>query len=484
MRMSRNKASVRTWTTTLGTLVSLIGMAIGGMQVRGDEPAKPDADARAKRPNVLFLLTDDQRADTIHALGNPSIRTPNLDRLAESGFVFRNAYCMGGNVPAVCLPSRTMLMSGRSLFHLKGATAAAPSFPRSFNDAGYLTYHHGKRGNTPQAIQANFQINKYLKDDQEERSSGFPGKVIADDAIAFLGDRPRERPFFMYLAFANPHDPRVVNREYRDRYDERSIPLPLNFRPLHPFNNGDLLVRDEQLAPWPRTPEVVRAHLTDYYGVITYLDMQIGRILQALKDRGGYDDTIIVFSSDQGLAMGSHGLFGKQNIYEDGMKVPLIVAGPGIAGGRSDAFAYLLDLLPTVCDLAGVQAPSGVDGKSLAPILRGSSQGVRDAVFLAYRDVQRSIHVGDWKLIRYPQINRSQLFNLKDDPAETRDLAADREHAGKLDELMKRLGAEQARHDDTLELTSAHPVPAEVDPSFFRAQPGAVKAKRAKVPGR
>jgi arylsulfatase A-like enzyme len=482
----RVTAIVRCGMLILGTLVIIAGPALPETQVRGQEAPKAEAPAGnpaagIKRPNVLFLFTDDQRADTIHALGNASIRTPNLDRLAETGFVFRNAYCLGGNVPAVCLPSRTMLISGRSLFHLKGATADASSLPRSFNDAGYLTYHHGKRGNTPQAIQANYQINKYLKNDQQERSSGYPGKEIADEAIAFLGDRPRDKPFFMYLAFANPHDPRVVNREYRDRYDEPSMPLPKNYRPFHPFNNGELLIRDEQLAPWPRTPEVVREHLTDYYGVITYLDMQIGRILQALKDQRVYDDTIIVFSSDHGLAVGSHGLFGKQNIYEDGMKVPLIVAGPGIPRGRSDAFAYLFDVYPTLCGLAGLPEPSGIDGKSLAPVIRGQSRGVRDAVFLAYRDVQRSIRLGDWKLIRYPQINRSQLFNLKDDPSEINDLADDPRHADRVKELTAALADEQKAYDDTLMLTSAQPKPAEVDASFFRPNEPA-RSKRVPAP--
>ena len=180
---------------------------------------------------------------------------------------------------------------------------------------------------------------------------------------------------------------------------------------------------------------VVREHLTDYYGVITYLDMQIGRILEALKDQGAYDNTIIVFSSDHGLALGSHGLFGKQNIYEDGMKVPLIFAGPGIPRGRSDAFAYLFDVFPTLSELAGVPVSAKIDGKSLTPVIRGQSEGVRDTVFLAYRDFQCAIRQGDWKLIRYPQINRSQLFNLKDDPAETKDLAGDPASAGKLKEL-------------------------------------------------
>jgi arylsulfatase A-like enzyme len=339
--------------------------------------------------------------------------------------------------------------------------------PRSFNAAGYVTYHHGKRGNTPHAIQAHFQTNRYLTNDQQERSSGFPGKEIADAAVAFLHERPRDRPFFMYLAFANPHDPRVINAKDRARYDEATLPLPRNYRPFHTFNNGELLVRDEQLAPWPRSEAVVRRHLTDYYGVITHLDGQIGRIFKTLKDQGDYDNTIIVFSSDHGLALGSHGLFGKQNVYEDGMKVPLIVAGPGIPRDRSEAFAYLYDLFPTLCELAGLPVPEGLDGKSLAAVIKGQSEGVRDRVLLAYRDVQRAIRVGDWKLIRYPQINRSQLFNLKDDPFEINDLAAEARWAGKRDELTARLEAAQRAGGDTLALTTAEPQPAEVDPSFF-----------------
>ena len=201
--------------------------------------------------------------------------------------------------------------------------------------------------------------------------------------------------------------------------------------------------------------------------------MEIGRILDELKEQGVYDNTIIIFSSDHGLAIGSHGLFGKQNIYEDGMKVPLIFTGPGIPKGRSAAYAYLFDLFPTICDLAGLPAPRGIDGKSLAPVIRGKSEGVRDAVFLAYRDFQRSVRKGDWKLIRYPQINRSQLFNLKADPGETTDLAGDPAHREKLEEMTALLKAQQEQYDDSLALTSPDPKPAEVDESFFRGhEPG------------
>jgi len=414
-----------------------------------------------RKPNVLFLFTDDQRADAIGALGNPRVETPNLDRLVESGFAFRNAYCMGGDISAVCTPSRYMLLSGLSLFHRKNASPDRPNFPRAMKEAGYYAYHHGKRGNTCLPIQKLFDVDRHLSNDTKERQSGRPGKEIADAAVEFLKGRPKDKPFFMYLAFGNPHDPRVASAETRTKVDDATLPLPSNFRPVHPFDNGDMTVRDEQLAPWPRTPEVVRKHLADYYAVIADLDREIGRILQALREGGEYDRTIVVFSSDHGLALGSHGLFGKQNVYEDGLKVPLFFSGPGIPKGRSDAFAYLYDVFPTVCELAGVPTPQGIDGKSLAGVIRGRSESVRDAMMLAYRSCQRAARKGPWKVIRYPQINRSQLFNLKDDPHETKDLSGDPAHAETMKEMTDLLGRLQKENDDDLPLTSADPKPAE-----------------------
>jgi arylsulfatase A-like enzyme len=410
-----------------------------------------------RKPNVLFLFTDDQRADSIRALGNPVVQTPNLDALVESGFVFRNAYCMGGDVPAVCTPSRYMLLSGLSLFHRNRAAPERPSFPRSMKEAGYFTYHHGKKGNTCLPLQKLFDVDTYVSNDQKERENGRPGKEIADAAVDFIAKDRGNKPFFMYLAFGNPHDPRVVNPEDRAWYEDAKIPLPRNYLPVHPFDWGEMTGRDEQLAAWPRTPEEIRRHLGDYYGVITHLDREIGRIVRALKDAGKYENTIIVFSSDHGLALGSHGLMGKQNVYEDGLKPPLLFCGPGIPKGSSGAFAYLYDVFPTVCDLAGVPVPDGIDGKSLASVIRGRTERVRDAVFLAYRNNQRSARVGDWKLIRYPVINRSQLFNLKEDPDETKDLAADPAFAEKVKEMTAALERLQREYDDSLPLSSPNP---------------------------
>lgn len=415
-----------------------------------------------RKPNVLFLFTDDQRAGTIHALGNEQIQTPTLDELARRSFVFENAYCLGANQPAVCTPSRNMLLSGRAYFRWEGPLAPATdaTFPAVLKAAGYETYHHGKRGNTALKIQEQFDINKYLKNDEAERKSGEPGKEIAEQAIAFLKSRKADRPFFMYLAFGNPHDPRVAADEYHQPYKSVKIPLPANFLPLHPFDNGEQLVRDEQLAPWPRTPEVIQEHLNDYYATITGLDYRLGQIVQTLKDVGEYDNTIMVFSSDHGLALGSHGLMGKQNLYEHSMKSPLLFAGPGIKPGKSQALVYLLDIFPTVCELVNAPVPVKLDGKSLRPIIRQEKTAVRDTLFLAYRDLQRAIRNEKWKLIRYPQIDKTQLFDLEHDPAEMHDLAAQPEQTDRVRSLLANLADWQCELGDTAPLTAAKIRPA------------------------
>ena len=237
------------------------------------------ATAKSKKPNVLFLFTDDQREDTVSALGNPYIKTPNLDKLVKSAFVFRNAYCMGGFSAGVCLPSRMMTLRGRAWFSVRDLPKDAPNFPKSMNEAGYVSYHHGKRGNTARNVHPFFTHTHYLNDGTVRRS-GHPGRVVADDAIKFLRQHKKDRPFFMYLAFATPHDPRVATEEYIAKYDVERLPLPANFKPFHPFDNGELVIRDERLAPWPRTEAIIRKHLRDYYAVITYLDEQVGRIIE------------------------------------------------------------------------------------------------------------------------------------------------------------------------------------------------------------
>ena len=434
--------------------------------------------AKAKKPNVLFLFTDDQREDTIGALGNPYIQTPNLDKLVRAGFVFSNSYCMGGFSGAVCLPSRMMTLRGRSWFSVRDMPKDAPNFPKSMNEAGYVSYHHGKRGNTDREVHKSFTHSHYL-DDGPVRRSGHPGEVAANDAIEFLRAHKKDKPFFMYLGFATPHDPRIATKEYLDKYEIENIPIPPNFKPFHPFDNGELVIRDERLAPWPRTEAIIREHLRDYYAVVTYLDEQIGRIIEILKETGQYENTIIIFSSDQGLAVGSHGLMGKQSLYEHSMGVPLIFCGPGIPKGKSTgALAYLFDVYPTVCELVGANVPEGLEGKSLAPIIQGKTDKVRDSIFLAYKNLQRAVRRGRWKLLRYPQINKTQLFDLRLDPHETKNLAGDPAHGDKVKELMALMVKQQKLFGDTQPLTSADPKPAEVNLELFRNLPARKKKKK------
>lgn len=457
----------------VGRSTRILGLAIGLAFATAPlcRSAAPEKQKRpAKRPNVIFFLTDDQRADTIGALGNPHIQTPNIDRLVREGMVFHRAYCMGSMVGAVCMPSRTMILTGQSLFHIsRKRRADTPIFPWVMRMAGYLTYRTGKRGNNPRYANDLFHVNSIVP------RSPTCSKVHADQAIAFLRKAAKDpRPFFLYVAWGHPHDPRVVPKAFMDKYKPGDVPLPLNYLPVHPFDNGEMTIRDEKLAPWPRTKDVIRKHLADYYATITYLDHHLGRILQTLKEIGEYDNTIIIFSSDHGLAIGSHGLMGKQSVYDHSMRVPFIISGPGIPKGRSsNAFIYLFDVFPTVCDLCGVPIPEKVEGKSIVPIIQGKAPGVRDSVFLAYK-VQRAVRTDRWKLIRYTHINKSQLFDMSEDPHEIHDLAGDPKHAPKVKELMQLLRQWQKKLDDKMPLSRAHPQ----DPSWTPPKQGQKKRKR------
>jgi arylsulfatase A-like enzyme len=452
-----------------------------------------------RRPNVLLVLADDMKADGIGALGNPHIRTPNLDRLVQRGFAFSRAYCFGSMVGAVCLPSRSMLLTGRSLFHLPAEKILRGNFrqfqaamadreegrdwvllPRVLREAGYETCHIGKSGNgfVP-GLQA-FEHNT-IRDDRPPEERANSSQHHADQVIEFLRMRKAHRPFFVYMAPPVPHDPRVAPKEFMEMYDPAKIPLPVNFRPIHPFDDGDMAVRDEQLAPWPRTPEIVRRHLADYYACVTCLDHQIGRIIEHLRQTDQLDNTVVIFSGDNGLSLGDHGLFGKQNLYEyGGMHVPLVLAGPAIPAGRSDALAYLFDVFPTICDLTGTPIPAPVESKSLVRVVTGKRDAVRDYLFTAYKP-QRAIRTDRWKLIRYTQINKTQLFDLQTDPRETNDLADKPEHAGKVEELMALLAKAQKQWGDTCPLVSPSPASPEWTPRAKERPSAARRARRSVI---
>lgn len=426
-----------------------------------------------RRPNIVVLLSDDQRADTLHALGNRRIHTPHLDRLAREGTAFTQAHILGALQGAVCVPSRAMMLSGRSLFRVREDLRDTPTWPAQFGSAGWKTFITGKWHNGAASLPGSFsqgqnvflggmtdQNQVSVRDldatgtlSSERTASGPSSETFADTAVRFLNESPHDRPFCLYVAFTSPHDPRTAPQSFRKRYARNPPPLPPNFLPQHPFDNGELTVRDEKLLPWPRTESDIRKELGDYYAMITHLDAQVGRILDALRRSGRHTNTLIVFASDNGLALGSHGLLGKQNLYEHSTRVPLLLSGPGIPRNhRVNQLVTLHQLAATLCDYAGLPSPTGSEGSSLLPLLRDTqSPGSNPRViFTAYRDIQRAVTDGRWKLIEYPGISRFQLFDLLNDPAETRDLATEPAYADRREQMVALLRQQQRQYSDPL----------------------------------
>lgn len=453
------------------------------------------------RPNILFLFTDDQTFDAVRALGNSEIETPNLDRLAASGTVFRNCYNQGGWHGAVCVASRTMLNTGRFLWeayavekHLKAEAERQNLWPQLMRRAGYRTCMTGKWHVTGIQPANLFDETRNVRpgmpstcDDAYERppTSGAPDPwqpwdeahggfwqggthwsvVTADDAIAFINaPRANNAPFFIYAAFNAPHDPRQSPKAFTDLYPPEKVALPPNFLPSNPDKDGigcPHSLRDEKLAPDPRTPHAVKVHRAEYYAIITHLDQQVGRVLDALEHSGHAANTAVFFTADNGLSVGQHGFMGKQNMFEHSMKVPLIAAGPGIPKGRRiETPVYLQDIMPTTLELAGAPVPPHVRFKSLLPLLRGGHTSHHDAIYGAYMQLQRMIRVGDMKLIAYPALGTFLLFDLAKDPHELCDLAGDPAHRETLLDMKHRLAELQRDMSDPL-LSSTKPSPAE-----------------------
>lgn len=397
---------------------------------------------------------------------------------------------MGGWNGAICMASRAMLNTGLSIWRAEAASKKLRSglaadkqmWSQLMEKKGYHTYMTGKwhvgisppeifrlatnvRGGMPTHHSPDGYDRPKSPDDKHwlpwvKEWGGYwePGKhmseIVADDASYFLNDnRGSAHPFFAYVAFNAPHDPRQSPKEYVDRYPWQDIHLPQPFLPEHPFDIGSNRVRDEVLCPFPRTEFNVKVNRAEYYAIITHLDDQIGRILDALENTGKADNTYIFFTADHGLSVGHHGLIGKQNMYEHSMRVPFIVTGPGIERGKTiDTRIYLQDVMPTTLELAGIKPPKHVEFKSLMPLLNGEDAEPYSSIYGAYIDFQRMIVRGDYKLIFYPKVGRTQLFNLREDPTESHDLSSDPQHSELFADMKKELQDLQRQMDDKLEL--------------------------------
>jgi choline-sulfatase len=447
-----------------------------------------------QKPNVLFLFSDDQSFETIRAHGQTDIDTPNLDRLVARGATFTRAYNMGAWHGAICVASRSMLMTGRTVWRAKdneknqkADVEAGRFWPQRMAAQGYETYFSGKwhiqadpekafdhvvnkRPGMPGAAKEGYNRPLPGKPDpwspSDPKFGGFwqGGKhwseVLGDNGVAFLEQAAKsDKPFFMALHFNAPHDPRQSPQKYVDLYPLDRIKMPENFLPEYPQKEeigAGKKLRDEMLAPFPRDEHAIKVNRQEYYAIITHMDTQVGRILDALEQSGKADNTWIIFTSDHGLACGHHGLMGKQNMYEHSLRVPFLVSGPGVkAGSKIDSPIHLQDAMATALDLAGADR-EGIEFQSVRPLLAGEKGGL-DAVYAAYMDTQRAVIDGGWKLILYPKAKVVKLFHLAEDPQETKDRSADPAMASRKQALFAKFQELQKQYDDKLDLGIVFP---------------------------
>lgn len=439
-------------------------------------------------PNILILFTDDHSYNAVGATGNRVVKTPNIDRLIATGTTFTRASCLGGKHGALCVVSRAGIMTGRYLNSLPGGADVIPPehrmMPEHLKQFGYQTFATGKwhndKASHTRAFDAadnifmggmhfpgegghehpqlfHFDPSGQYPANAKWNAEKFSSEMYADAAIAYLNQkRDSKKPFFAYVAFTSPHDPRTPPAPYDQWYNPAKMPLPKNYLPQHSFDNGEMEVRDEKLLPVPRTPDMIRKDLAAYYAMISEVDAQIGRILEALKANGQDKNTLIIMAGDNGLAMGSHGLIGKQSVYEHSMRIPLVMSGPNIpANKKVDALCYLSDIFPTVCSYLKLEQPKSAEGKNLLAAIEHPEQVFRQNIYYRYRDLQLAVRTNDnWKLILYnvKGENHAQLFNLNRDPFEIRNLANKKGHQAKLAELKGILRQEMIFYGDPLDI--------------------------------
>lgn len=463
-----------------------------------------------QKPNIVFIFADDMTYNCMGNIGEDELQTPNLDELRKNSMYFTHAFNQGGWHGAISVASRSMLVTGQYLWKAKALVEDKQKM-RDVNDskpifwgqymkkAGYITYMTGKwhvavdaskvfdvvnhvRGGMPNQSDPGYAYSdknpigrKFIEgeeDDWKPYKKEYGGywdggkhwsEIVGDDAVAYIHEaQEKEEPFFMYLAFNAPHDPRQSPKRFVDMYPLDKINIPENFMPVYPYYRGigcEEDLRDEWLAPFPRTEYSVKVNRQEYYAIISHMDEQIGRILDALKKSGKYDNTYIIFSADHGLAVGDHGLIGKQNMYDASMRVPLMISGPGITKSVCDDLVYLQDAMATSLDIAGSDYLDQIDFKSLLPVAKGNIKhkgiSVEKSVYGAYMDLQRMIRTEQYKLIIYPKIKIVRLYDLKNDPKEMTDLARLSSYKKVMDDLFQQLLKKQKEVNDPLNIEDA-----------------------------
>ncbi|HET7746503.1 MAG TPA: sulfatase [Vicinamibacteria bacterium] len=443
--------------------------------------------AQAGGPNVLFIITDDQRQDTLGVYGNPILRTPHVDRIAAEGARFVQSFVTN----ALCAPSRATALTGlyshahgvvsngaasSPVFRNQpGLRADQPTWPALLRAAGYHTGLVGKwhLRSWPDMFDqwVAFTAGGYM--DPEVTANGVRLKmrghsddVAGDQAVAFLQQRPRDRPFCLYLAFKAPHRNWIPPARFQDALSGVEVPVPRTFEDRlegkpEALRRAEMAVADmpdfrergvpESLPPEERKRRNLEHLVRNYYRTILAMDENVGRVLEQLEKDGSLARTLVVFTSDNGFFLGEYGLYDKRLMYEPSIRVPLLVRLPGrVRPGLVDETHLVtnVDLFPTLLELAGVPVPAGRHGRSLVPLLEGRQPAWRDAFLYEYFEYpgehcamkHRGLRTARWKLIHFfEEPQEWELYDLTADPDETRNLAGRKEHARTLAELRRRL---------------------------------------------
>jgi arylsulfatase A-like enzyme len=416
-------------------------------------------EAAETRPNVVLLLSDDHMADALGCAGDPTVKTPNIDRLARSGVRFTRAFSPN----PICTPARASILTGQAsttsgvTFFNKPIPPKTKTWPEVLRDAGYTTFYTGKWHNDGTPADRGFARGRSIfvggMGDHDRldvidigragkrRADKFSSELFADAAVEFLDSYKADAPFLLYVSFTAPHDPRTPPGRFATMYDPEKIHVPANFRPEPPVELFTREIRDEKLLPFPRTEADIRRERALYYGMISHLDAQVGRVLDAIDRTGRAGETIVIFAGDQGLALGAHGVVGKQTLYDEGIRTPLIVRNPRIvpAGPSCSRLVELIDLYPTICEAADIDTPKSVEGYPIWDLYRGGDCPVRSQVFGLYDDLQRSVRTERYKLILHLRTRVVELFDLKNDPDELTNLAGRREIGPVEEDLRTRL---------------------------------------------
>ena len=438
------------------------------------------------QPNIVFIMTDDQRQDAMSAYGNPILRTPNMDAIGSAGMRFTEFFVTN----SLCQPSRASFLTGLySHAHGVLSNGGGPDFANHpglrpdqqtfvhlLRDAGYRTALVGKwhMPSLPTGFddwvifpgQGRYQDPDMIANGARIRFRGHADDVTGDQALAFLRTRPRNKPFCLLYQFKSPHRAWMPAERYARMFDDVDVPVPRTFedrlagRP-EALRRAEMAIADmpdfADRGVHPSLPAAERKRLNlehlvkNYYRVLLSVDENVGRLLRQLDADGIADNTIVMYTSDNGFFLGEHGLFDKRLMYEPSIRVPMLVRYPArIRAGQVDTthMALNIDVAPTLLDLAGIPVPQWMHGRSFAPILGGAVIPWRDAFLYEYYEYpaehcvrkNRGVRTSRWKLIHFwEQPEEWELYDLRSDPDETQNLASSARHAPTLREMRARL---------------------------------------------